>query len=257
MSVADHPIPTRLATHVGGNGRLLATVMGLPLVDGLFPALVLAGVLDTWAGLLQVGLLVFGGSAATVVILAEFPGTFRDHLPQLLLIGAGLLVVAVIEAAFAPTVASVLDLAMFERFAALVIVTIAAKTASARVGSWLPRPSVTIALGVLASARPAGAEFALVSDPLLVVRAAAAVGLAMGFALGVLAARQFVVTHMDIERFRFGSAVALCLVGGSILGLVPEVVPVAVLGVSALFAYRPDGDELSESEMGITTNAGD
>jgi len=71
MSVSQHPVAVRLEQQVGEGTRLLATVMALPLVDGIFPALILAGALASPLGIIEVGLLVFGGSATLAVVLAE------------------------------------------------------------------------------------------------------------------------------------------------------------------------------------------
>jgi len=107
MSVSRHPVALRLEQQVGGATRLLATVMGLPLIDGIFPALIIAGALTTTAGdpsvtgILQTGLLIFGGSATVAVILAEMDGTRREQLTSILLLGALLVPVAVAEAAVA------------------------------------------------------------------------------------------------------------------------------------------------------------
>lgn len=75
MSTSRHPVALRLESIVGNDARLLALVMGLPLIDGIFVALILSGALDTTLGALQVGLLIFGGSATVAVILAEMSGT--------------------------------------------------------------------------------------------------------------------------------------------------------------------------------------
>ena len=88
MSSSRHPVALDIERQVGRGGRLLATVMGLPLVDGIFPVLVLAGALTTWTGMLEVGLLVFGGSAMVAVVLAEMDGTPRQQAKAVLLIGA-------------------------------------------------------------------------------------------------------------------------------------------------------------------------
>ena len=53
MSSSRHPIALRLEQQVGGATKLLATVMLLPLIDGIFPALVLAGALSSTVGILQ------------------------------------------------------------------------------------------------------------------------------------------------------------------------------------------------------------
>ncbi|PSP83234.1 hypothetical protein BRC83_07645 [Halobacteriales archaeon QS_1_68_17] len=244
MSSSQHPVALRIEQQVGGATRLLATVMLLPLLDGIFPALVLAGALDSVVGIIEVGLLIFGGSATVAVILADMDGTRRQQVISVLGVGVVLVAVAVVEAALAPTLAGLLDLVIFERFAGLVILAVAAKTASARVGELLPRPAVIIALGLLASVDPSGAELALAADPGLMVRAGAAGLVGVGFALLVALLGPRLRTAVDIDRFRFGSAVALGVLPLGLFGLVPGDAPLAlsVLGLTFLLAFDPDAD---------------
>jgi hypothetical protein len=242
MSVSNHPIALRLERQVGGATKLLATVMGLPLVDGIFPALVIAGALTYPWGILQTGLLIFGGSATVAVILAEMEGTPREKATSVLLLGAVLIPVAVIEAAFAETLRSMLSFEVFHRFAGLVILAIAAKTASAEVGEYLPSPGAIIGLGLIASFQPAGAELVVSFDTATLLAAAAAAGTGIAFALGVALAAPQLRGSVDIDLFRFGSAVALGMLALEVLGLLPTEQPVAlgVLAVTALFSFDPE-----------------
>jgi len=241
MSSSRHPVALDIERQVGRGGRLLATVMGLPLVDGIFPVLVLAGALSTWTGMLEVGLLVFGGSAMVAVILAEMDGGPRQQAKTVLLIGAVLIPVAIVEAAVAPTIAGLVRLEIFERFAGIVIMAIAAQTASARVGELLPRPAIIVGLGLLASVDPAGATLVVEANPEMLARAAGTAGIGVGFALVVALTSPWLRNAVDIDRFRFGSAVALGVLALSVLGLMPTQAPVAlaVLGVTALLAFDP------------------
>ena len=263
MSSSQHPIALRLERQVGGATKLLATVMGLPLIDGIFPALVLAGAVDTVTGVLQVGLLVFGGSATVAVILAEMDGTPREQAKIVLAVGVVLIAVAAIEAAFAPTIESVLDTVTFERFAALVMLAIAAKTASSRIGEYLPRPAVIVGLGMVASFEPGGFQVATV-DYALILKATAAAATGVGFALAVALTAPWLRDVVDIDRFRFGSAVALGLLPLSILGYAGGRAPLAVLAVTSLLAFDPgsdadDADAVDEevTETATTEAAGD
>jgi hypothetical protein len=245
MSTSQHPIAVRLERLVGGSAALLATVMWLPLLDGIFPALVIAGTLDSVVGIVQVGLLVFGGSATLAVLLAEADGDRRESVRTVLLVGLPLIVVATVEAALAPTLDSALDLVVFERFAALVILAVAAKTASARIGDFLPRPAVIVGLGLLASVDPAGTTIAFVSRPDLVLRGMASATVGVTFALVVAIAAPHLRTVVHLDRFRFGSAVALGLLPLTFVGIDPqlwEFAPLAVLGLTTLFAFEPGGD---------------
>ncbi|GAB3312923.1 DUF5794 domain-containing protein [Haloplanus salinarum] len=213
----------------------------LPLIDGIFPALILAGALTYPFGILETGLLIFGGSATVAVVLAEMDGSPRERVRAIALLALVLLPAAAVEAALAPTVQSLIDMAVFERFAGLVILTVAAKTASARVGEYLPRPAVIIGLGLIASLQPAGASVTFVADPGLVVRGVAAAGVGVGFAMLIAALGPVLQESVDLDLFRFGSAVALGMLALSVLGLMPTEAPVAlgVLCVTALFSFDP------------------
>jgi hypothetical protein len=247
MSSSRHPVALSIERRVGGATRLLGTVMCLPLLDGIFPALVLAGALSDPLGIVEIGLLIFSGSATVAVILAELEGTVREQTMAVLLVGVVLVTGAVIEAALAPTIAAVIDLAVFERFAGLVILAVAAKTASARIGEFLPRPAIIIGLGLVASLDPAGAALVVQLDPDLMLRAAAAALVAVAFALHLAVFGPWLRQVVDIDRFRFGSAVALGVLPLGLFGLVPGDAPLAlaVLGVSFLFAFEPDGAVLA------------
>ncbi|MFB6131041.1 MAG: DUF5794 domain-containing protein [Salinigranum sp.] len=245
MSVSRHPVALSLERQVGGATRLLATVMALPLVDGIFPALVITGALSTATGIVETGLLIFGGSATVAVILAEMDGSPREQARAILLLGAVLVPLAAAEATVAPTIQSLLDMGVFQRFAGVVILAVAAKTASSTVGDYLPRPAVIIGLGLVAAVRPLDAHLAVSADPWLVLRAAAAAGVGVAFALAVALLGPRLRGAVDIDRFRFGSSVALGMLALSVLKLMPTKAPVAlgVLAVTAAFSFDPGAAE--------------
>ncbi|MGQ3330302.1 DUF5794 domain-containing protein [Halorubrum sp. FL23] len=264
MSVSRHPIALRLEQQVGSATKLLATVMVLPLVDGIFPALVVAGVLTTATGVVETGILIFGGSATAAVILAEMDGSRRQMAGSVLLIGAIIIPLAAVEAAFAPTFREFLNLPVFERFAGLVILTIAAKTASSEIGEHLPSPGVIIALGLVASFEPSG--FELQTSPEYVLNGAAAASVGVAFALAIALLSPHLRGRVDIDRFRFGSAVALGVLALPILlgpfNLMQTEAPIAlaVLAVTTLFAYDPNAgpaDGLADEGPGDDTDGDD
>jgi hypothetical protein len=261
MSTSRHPVALRLERQVGSATKLLATVMALPLVDGIFPALVVAGVLGSAAGVVETGILIFGGSATAAVILAEMDGSRREMATSVLLIGAVIIPVAAVEAALAPTLRGLLDLGVFERFAGLVILTIAAKTASSEIGEYLPSPGVIIGLGLVASFDPSG--FALETSTEYVVNGTAAAAVGVAFALTIALLSPHLRGRVDIDRFRFGSAVALGVLALPILlgpfDLMQTEAPVAlaVLVVTALFAYDPDAEGVDDGGAADDGDDGD
>ena len=254
MSSSRHPVALRLEQQVGGATRLLALVMLLPLADGIFAALVLAGALETWVGIVQIGLLVFGGSATLAVILAEMDDDPWEQATSVLVVGVPLILVATVEAALAPTIETLIDVPTFERFAAIVILAIAAKTASSTIGEYLPSPGIIIGLGFVASFEPGSFELVTQYNATLLFHAAAAGGVAVGFALAVVALRPYLRRIVDIDRFRFGSAVALGTLALSIFQLVPSQAPLVVFGVAGLLAFNP---EAAPDDAGDATSATD
>jgi hypothetical protein len=244
MSTSRHPVALRLEQQVGSATKLLATVMALPLIDGIFPALVVAGVLGSATGVVETGILIFGGSATAAVILAEMDGSRREMVASVLLIGAVIIPVAAVEAALAPTLQGLLNLPVFERFAGLVILTVAAKTASSEIGEYLPSPGVIIGLGLVASFDPSGVALRTSTEYVVNGTAAAAVGVV--FALSIALLSPHLRGRVDIDRFRFGSAVALgvlalpILLGPFDLMQTDAPIALAVLAVTTLFAYDPD-----------------
>jgi len=77
----------------------------------------------------------------------------------------------------------------------------------------------------------------------LVLRSGAAAGVAVAFALHLSLLGPWLRGIIDIDRFRFGSAVTLGTFSLGLFGLVPGDTPVAlgVLGIAFLFAFDPDG----------------
>jgi hypothetical protein len=253
MSTSRHPVALRLERRVGEGTRLLGTVMALPLLDGIFAALVLAGTVSSLLGMIEVGLLIFGGSATLAVVLAEMEGDRRERARNVLLVGAFVVPFAALQAAIAPTIESLLSMEIFKRFAALVILAVAAKTASATLGEYLPRPSVIIGLGLVASFQPNGFEFAFVSEPVYILYGTGAALIGVGFALAVALLGPWLRGNVDIDRFRFGSAVALGVLPLTILEIGPitgeEPLALIVLVLTGLLAFNPEGAlDLSEPQ---------
>jgi len=75
----------------------------------------------------------------------------------------------------------------------------------------------------------------------LIARAMAAAGVGVSFALVLAVTSPWLRNAVDLDRFRFGSAVALGVLSLSVLGLLPGEAPVAllVLVVTAVLAFDP------------------
>ncbi|MFC7073566.1 DUF5794 domain-containing protein [Halovenus rubra] len=259
MSNSQHPRALSIERWVSDSTRLLAVVLCLPLVDGVFVAVVLGGALDSLFGIVEVGLLVFGGSAMVAVILAEMDGPPKESMAVILAIGSVVIAGAGIQATLAPTIESAIDMATFERFAALVILGVAAATASAQIAEYLPSPALVIALGFLATVSPSEATFVVQTDLELIARAMAAASVGVAFGLVLAATSPWLRDVVELDRFRFGSAVALGVLAVSIVGYLPSDAPVAllVLGITALLAFDPTSEPTDAPDPGFETQMTD
>ncbi|XGI83974.1 DUF5794 domain-containing protein [Halorutilales archaeon Cl-col2-1] len=255
MSIHVHGVKRAAESLVGGRGRgdgshLLATVMGLPLIDGVFPAVVLAGGLGSPLGVLQTGLLVLGGAAtASVLVSSDDIGA-----SEVLAVGAGVSVVAGIEAALAPTFESLVSRQIFDVFAVATVLTVAVSVATDVLDDVLPKPRTVVAAGLVVSLDPSGFEL-VVHDLSLVVKGVLAGGVATVFGLCVVAARsrfwgsnsEAGLRLIDARLLRLTSGASLGTLPLSVYGVVPEAAPISVLAVGVVLAAAPclvqGGDE--------------
>ncbi|MFB6187648.1 MAG: DUF5794 domain-containing protein [Halobacteriaceae archaeon] len=161
-----------------------------------------------------------------------------------------LIFIAGVEAAIAPMIKSGLNLLIFQRFAALVIIAIAAKTVSARVGELLPRPSIIVGLGFVGSLSPSTFVWRVTISPPLIGRAMAAGLVGVGFAIAVVLLKNHLLANLNVARFRFGTAIALGMLAVSLFEPAFTYVPLAVLGVTTILAFEPDGKQSTRTADG-------
>lgn len=220
--------------------KRLGLVLGLPLLDGVFVMLVLAGVLDSLAGIVLVGAVVFGGGGAIAVILTDLAETPRQHLPGLLILGGVLVPLAAIQAALAPTIATVLDERILAYVAAILLVMIGIQIGSRQLQRRLPSAGLVVIVGLLVSFRPNGLAIERTVDLGLALAGGLAALIGVGLAVGVLLLGSSLLGTIDQERFRYGGGIALAVLGVSILFPISAYVPLVILGFAILLAVDLD-----------------
>lgn len=222
MSERDHA-----EADIGPGIRRLALVVGLPLVDGVFITLVLTGALDSLSGILVTGLVVFAGSAAAAIVLADCSCDPAHQLGTIVGIGAVVVPVAALQAWLAPTLIALVDVAVLRRFAALVLVFIAIDLAGWRLARVLPAPAAVVGIGLLVSLDPAG--LALRTDPSVAFHGAVAALLGILVLASVALAGARIRPYLDAGRVRSTGAAALVVLALATVGVVPPVLALAVL----------------------------
>jgi hypothetical protein len=232
--------------------RALLLAMALPLVDGVFPALVLGGALDSIPGLLVVGGTIFGGPWMLTIIFEEMAGDERRmRLPRVLKVAALVVPAAGLEAVGAPTLASLLDMDVFHVFSALIILTVGASIANDVLAAKLVAPRYLLGVGLVASVAarllaPAPITPKIMVEPVVVVQAMGAAGIATMIALTGAVLGPRVDSYIDHDAFRTGAGIALALVPLSIAGILPSLSSLAVFALAVGFAIDTADDDQAD-----------
>ncbi|WP_435366144.1 DUF5794 domain-containing protein [Haloarchaeobius sp. DYHT-AS-18] len=230
--------------------RALLLAMGLPLIDGVFPALVLGGALDSIPGLLVVGGTIFGGPWMLTIIFEEMAGDDRrTRLIRVLKVAVLVVPAAGLEAVAAPTLASLLDMNVFHVFSALIILTVGASIANDLLAAKLVAPKYLLAAGLVASVMarvlaPAPITPTVMVEPGVVAQAMGAAAIATTLALTGAVLGPRVDSHLDDAAFRTGAGIALALVPLSIAGVLPSLSSLAVFALAIVAAIDdPEADD--------------
>lgn len=222
-----------------GLNRRLALVLALPFLDGVFVMLVIAGVLNSAIGILVTGVVVVGGSAAAAIVLTDRRQDANRQLVGLGVLGAVLIPLAGVQAALAPSIATLVDLVVLERAAALVLLLIAVEVASSRAPRWLPRPSVIVLVGVLVSLHPT-APLEVGFDTDLFVRGTLTASVGIGtIGLLILAGRP-ICRRIHSSVLGYGGGASLGVLAIAMVTAVPEVLALAVLLIALIASYVVD-----------------
>lgn len=215
--------------------RRLAVVLGLPLADGVFITLVLAGVLADPTGIVLTGVVIFGGTAAAAVTLADLEANPRNQLRYVLLLGSVLVPIAGVQAMMAPSVASLIDIGILERFAAIVLAIIGIRMIETRLTRWLPAPGMIVVLGILVSLDPAGSHD-LVLEPSLFVAGAASAGIGIAVVAAVVLVGHRLRSLVCPDRMRHAGGVAVLVLATSLVSPLPTTAALAALVLGITYA---------------------
>lgn len=227
--------------------RRLGLVVGLPLLDGVFLTLVLAGALDSPAGIAVTGLVVFAGSAAAAIVLAECARPTGAEVGAVLAVGAIIVPAAAVQAFLAPTLVSLVDVELLRRFAALILVVVAIDLSGWRIHRRLPAPGALVLVALLICVDPGG-ELVVYTDPAMAMHGAAAATIGVVALLGIAVAGGRLGTYCDPRRLRSAGAAALVAMALATLGWVPTGVAMAALlvglgvGVTETMGLRGGAD---------------
>lgn len=227
-----------IAEGIGSREQELLTVMGLALVDGVFPVLILSGALETPLQAIQVGLLVFGGSATAAVVFGEFDGGLWANLKSVMTVTIIISAIALIESMLAPVISSVLTIQRLEIFAAIALFIVAVRVSGASINKYLPSPVFVIGVGLLLSFQLGGAPTNVTYQTDLVFNTLIAVTAGSVFTATLVVIKHLFSEVINLERLQQGSAIALGLLVLALLGVVPQSASLAALGLTGVLSLE-------------------
>lgn len=219
-SVTD--IPDRLG--IGKKYKHLATVMGLPLVDGVFVSIVLSDGLTSISDAVLVGMFVLGGFATIGVIISEFDGSKRNMMKNTIYMGIGIAIFAVLQAVLAPSISAFVNTETFKYGAMLALCSISIQILPIDITDRMLGPTPIVVISLLFSLQ--------LDEPLVIsystgiaIYALLAVGIALVICLLTIMARDRLVGVIDENTMRYATALGLIMVMMSIGGYVPDMAP--------------------------------
>lgn len=229
-----------------GPTQSLVLATGLPLVDGVFPSLILSGTLGSVSGILVTAGTVFGGPWMLTIITSEMAGDpVSVRLRRVAWVSVLVIPAAALVAIIAPTVASLIAMDVFHIASAAVLFTVGSSIANNGLAARLPAPRIIVICGLLVSIGAnlyAGGTVTptLVVDPVLIIQATVTATAAFLLACGAAVIGPRLDDRLQIDRFRLGSGIALALVPLSLAGVIPSLASIAVFVLAGIFSLDND-----------------
>ena len=212
--------------------RRLITILSLPLIDGVFPTLLVSGALATFSDLLMVSLTIFAGAGALAILYSSSENS-REARRMVLKSAPVLVTGAVVVSLIAPVFEQMFSVAMMQTVAGLALLSIALNMFGVEKASNFPVPAIILTGLMLSYRGPESIVFTLEYLQPAVITSLMAVS-------ALYIASSIDHSLLNIDTIKTGGATVIALIAFSQLGVpVPENTPLFVLASSLLVSYRP------------------
>lgn len=209
--------------------RRLATVLCLPLVDGVFATMLVSGSLNAVSQMLSVAVTIFAGAGALAVVFS-MKGSGHEVRKKVFKASTVLMVGTTVVALIAPIYRELVAVSLMREVAAIALVLIAGKMSGLSAAEKVPVPVVVVTGLLLALKQPSGIRLSIsyLLPAIATVSAASAV---------LLAATYISSDVVDLSVMRKGAAAVLIIVAVSMLGVsTPSSLTVMTLSATLILA---------------------
>lgn len=212
--------------------RRLITILCLPLIDGVFPTLLVSGALATFGDIMAVSLTVFAGAGALAVIYSSSEN-IREARRMVLKATPVLLIGSVTVSLVAPVFEQMFSVQMMQTVAGLALFSIALNMYGIDKASDFPVPAIVLTGLALAYRGPESVMFTPeYIQPALLTSLIALTALYIASSIDH--------SLLEINTIKTGGATVLSLIALSQIGVqIPENTPLLVFASSVLLSYRP------------------
>lgn len=219
--------------------KYLFTLMGMPLVDGVFLSVIVSGGLESIGDSLLVGGFVLGGGAMVSVILTEFDNGTHKSLQRTLVSVLVVGVVVIIQSMFAPTLLYIINEEIFKIGAFVALLTVSLQMFPfVKMNYSNYAPLILIAFLIL-SLEPSGigSTTAISVSYETIPYAMFAVLTSLLICILAIVMRPFITDLVSDTVLKTATSVGLLFVGFGVIGFVPSVlIPVSFVASALIFS---------------------
>lgn len=224
--------PRQLLEMYDEDTRRLITILTLPLIDGVFPTLLVSGAIATFTDILMVSLTIFAGAGALAVIYSSTENV-SEARKMVLKATPVLLLGAITVSLIAPVFEQMFSVNMMQTVAGLALLSIALNMYGVEKASNFPVPAIILTGLALSFRGPESLVFTLEYLGPAITTSVIAVS-------ALYIASSIDHSLLEIDTIKTGGATVIALIALSQLGVqMPSNTPLLVFASSLLVAYRP------------------
>lgn len=214
----------------------LGLLMLMPLIDGVFVSIVLSGGLDSTKDAIMVGSFVLGGGATIGVILSEFTDSKEESIKKILLISTLVLILATLQASFAPSIEPFLNIDRFKIGSMIALIILSYNIIPLGKNRKFIRPGYIILVTIILSVDIQNTSLSIIINDDIIVNVLIAVITSSIISIITVIIRPYVIDYIIPEQMQYITALSLFFVSLSIGNIVSDDTPLVIFSMGIITA---------------------